>query len=288
MQRLLQPAPLLYTLTARHYERAIGPVMRPLARSLIRAAELPAAGTLLDLGTGTAFAIRYAASPSRHWIGLDTSLPMLREADILRQQRRWPRVHLVQADIENPACASHAADLVLSSFGLSDGDPGRVLKACWRLLKPGGRLVLQEWGPYDSPNDPRLIVDQILGAYAAESSDGTLAALREIAASARPWDMRMQDADDYAEALACAGFERIAVKETRPVMLRLPARDFLSYALAWAPRAAELAAMESHRRTACMPALRQAITARVGRDGLLHWAPRVIRAEAHAAQRQHS
>ncbi|MBN2470149.1 MAG: class I SAM-dependent methyltransferase [Anaerolineae bacterium] len=280
MQRLHDLSREIYRLTAARYEAAIGPVMLPLARDLVMQRPLPDSAAVLDIGTGTGFVLRQAAGANRRCTGIDHAYPMLRAAASLCRRDRWPGVSLLQADAHNLACFPPATfDIALASFSLSECAPDRVLRSVRRVLRPGGLLMLQEWGPYDA-GDPRAIVDDTLAAYIQPDADGLRARLRALLAEPLPWQMRLQDADDYQEILAEIGFAPLACSESRPVTLRLSVEDFLAYALAWAPRALEVAALSPGAHAA----FRQAAVTRLGSETqaaqVLHFSPAVIRATA--------
>ena len=276
----------LYTLTAPRYEAAIAPLMRPLAADLVAAARregaLSPGATVLDLGTGSGVLAHLLAGQGLTVIGIDRVLPMLRLAQTVPPPDGPSRPHFVQADAERLGClADRSCDVALASFGLADCDPERVLRALRRVLRPGGWFLLQEWGPLDGPDDPRAIVDDVLGDFAQPAVDAPLAALRAWLARPRPWDARLQDADDYADLLAEHGFTVRATSESRPVTLHLPdSAAFLDFALAWAPRRLELDALPPAARGACRAAMAARLAALTASDGSLSWRPALFRASA--------
>ena len=178
--------------------------------------------------------------------------------------------------------ASGTFDAAYASFGLSEANPDRALRALARVLRPGGRLALQEWGPYADESDPRWIVDDVLADYATETATGPQAAYRALIATPRAWDAALQDAADYAEALTEAGFTAIQATENAPLTLHLAdgVTRFLAYALAWPPRREELAALPADARESCMAELRARLAARCDSAGGLHWTPTLFRAYA--------
>ncbi len=280
MQRLRRLSHTIYRLTAARYEDAIGPVMGPLARDLLTQPPTPPAGRLLDIGTGTGLLLRQAAPWQRHSVGIDLSLPMLRVAAALRQRDRWPRTSLLQADAHDLAIfRAETFDSALASFGLGECEPERALRSIRRVLRPGGMLRLQEWGPY-AANDPRTAVDAALAEVILPDAAGLLADLRALLAEPLPWQAQLQDSDDYCTALEEAGLEPLDCREFQPVTLYLSVPAFLAYALAWAPRALEFAALPAEARAAFERAVTARLLAQAGPDGLLRFAPGMIRATA--------
>lgn len=284
MQRLRRLSHAIYGLTAANYESAIGPVMLPLARDLVMQTPLPAAGILLDIGTGTGFVLRQIAGPGRRSIGIDRAYPMLRGAAARQRCDGWPGAVLLQADAHNlRVFPAGTFDAILSSFGLGECDPEPALRAAGRALRPGGVLALQEWGPYP-PDDPRAIVDDTLADFALPQADGLRADLRALLATPLPWQEQLQDPDDYRAALEHAGLTALDCREFRPVTLRLSVASFLAYCLAWAPRALEVAALPPATRAAFEQAVTARLRAQADAADQLSFSPVVFR--ALAARRQ--
>lgn len=281
MQRLRQLTCEIYRLTAPHYEAKIGPVMEPLARDLAHCIPLADNATVVDIGTGTGFVLRAAAGPNRRAIGIDLSYQMLNATLNLPATKNYPGIQLIQADAhETGFLRANSIDAVFSSFGLGESDPDRSLRSIHRILKPGGQLALQEWGPYASDNDPRAVVDTTLAQFASDSTDPLRANLRALMDMPLPWQMHLQDAEDYSNALQDAGFRLVMAREYQPLKIMLPVATFLAYALAWAPRALEVAALSPTAQQNFLTAVQQRLQTYAGTDGNLLFAPVIFRATA--------
>ena len=121
----------------------------------VAAAELPAGGVALDVGTGTGdLAIQLARSaPGAHVVGLDYTGPMLALAPAKAQaaavggQLSW-----VRADGQTLPFVSGTFNAVTSAFVLRNfGDLDAALGEMARVLAPGGRFVALEISPDGLP-----------------------------------------------------------------------------------------------------------------------------------------
>jgi len=114
---------------------------------------------VLDMCTGTAdLAIEAATSPSGRAasvIGVDFSSEMLRHAaPKIRAARLAGRVHLVRGDATLVPLPDGCCDAAMVAFGIRNvADPVRGCREFHRVLVPGGRLAILEFG---SPRLPGL------------------------------------------------------------------------------------------------------------------------------------
>ena len=122
-------------------------VLRPVSDRLIAAADPKAGDRVIDVGCGCGattieFAERVGANGAV--LGLDVSAPML-----ARARERAPQdlpITLALADATVHDVTSHAADLVVSRFGVMFfADPAKSFANLRKGLKPGGRLVFACW-----------------------------------------------------------------------------------------------------------------------------------------------
>jgi ubiquinone/menaquinone biosynthesis C-methylase UbiE len=144
------------TKVSRRYDR-LAPVYRAILplflvpsrarRVAVEALDLSAGARVLEIGCGNGrnFSLLVdAVGPSGEVYGVDISTGMLARAKRLIDRRGWSNVKLKVEDAAELTDPDHL-DGVL--FGLSYAilpKPRAALEAGWRLLRPGGRLVIVE------------------------------------------------------------------------------------------------------------------------------------------------
>lgn len=116
----------------------------------IEALELPARARVLDLCTGTADLAFAAVSrvPGARVVGVDFSGEMLRLGlGKVRRGRLVGSIALVRGDASCIPLADRSCDAVTVGFGIRNvAEPDRALAEMSRVLKPGGRLAILEFG----------------------------------------------------------------------------------------------------------------------------------------------
>ncbi|NDJ84339.1 MAG: methyltransferase domain-containing protein [Chloroflexi bacterium] len=273
----------LFNLTATGYEERIIPAFGPLAGSLVAWIQPTGSETALDIGAGTGIAARLIAPHVNQVLAVDFAPAMTQIARQVADREQLHNLTPTQADAHYLPFRSGAFDLVLSSFGLNATIPRRVFAEAYRVLRPGGRLSLQEWGgqhEFDA-----MIVD-ILEEYAVydEDAPADLVALRDLLEIERPWYRDMQTEDDFLDILEGQGFVGISVQEHRPATVHLPVNAFIDYKMAWTAKGAELAAMDPMARGDCLDQLRARLHEYADREGVLEYSPLLFRAQAARAQ----
>lgn len=116
--------------------------------------ELHLTGTehVLDMCTGTAdLAIKAATmtpGAARQVVGVDFAGEMLRLGlDKVRRANLQDRVHLVRGDATNVPLPDGAFDAAMVAFGIRNvQDYASAIREFARVLKPGGRLAILEFG----------------------------------------------------------------------------------------------------------------------------------------------
>jgi ubiquinone/menaquinone biosynthesis C-methylase UbiE len=120
---------------------------KPLAARMVSLARLAPSERILDVGTGTAVVALQAAlalGSKGKVIGVDLSLEMLRRAKSNAVRAGLDSaVEFVRMDAEVLSFDCHSFDCVVSLYALLHfPNPLAALKEMFRVLRPGGRLVL--------------------------------------------------------------------------------------------------------------------------------------------------
>ncbi len=126
-----------FDLVARFYDRAIGPHE---AEQLREQLDLPGHGRLLDIAGGTGRVLTGLKPWEGTFVLCDYSFPMLRQA------KQKHSAALVRAAAEKLPFADNFFERILIVDALHHlTDQTRALAEMWRVLTPGGRLVIEEF-----------------------------------------------------------------------------------------------------------------------------------------------
>ena len=117
-------------------------------RFRLKRAVRPAAGQkILDIAAGTGTSSMALMVPGVKIVAADFSRGMLAEG-----QKRYPELEFVFADAMKLPFGDEEFDVVTMSFGLRNVSDRKVaLKEFFRVLKPGGRLVICEFSHVSGP-----------------------------------------------------------------------------------------------------------------------------------------
>jgi ubiquinone/menaquinone biosynthesis C-methylase UbiE len=117
----------------------------PLARAVADAAQLKPSDRVVDIGCGPGTAVRHAARRGAAATGIDPDPVMLRLAHWITAIWRSPNVGWLQGSAEElplPDSQATVAWAISSVHHWEDRSAG--LSEAWRVLAPGGRLLLAE------------------------------------------------------------------------------------------------------------------------------------------------
>lgn len=140
-----------YRYHARVYDSTRWMILHGRRRAVARLALRPDS-QVLEVGCGTGLNFGYIlaqlASDAGRLTGLDFSADMLARAARRVAARGWTNVTLVQADASRMALDCRF-DAVLMAYSLTMiPDWISALERAWEHLRPGGRLVVLDFGPF--------------------------------------------------------------------------------------------------------------------------------------------
>lgn len=135
-----------YDQAALSYNKYIERLSAPLARRAVALAELKNGQRVLDVGTGSGIAARYAVAavgPSGRVVGIDLSEGMVRRAQEVARQQGLTNVNFRCMDAETLELPSQSFDAVLSLCAPAHfPNLDRALAEMSRVLEPRRRLVV--------------------------------------------------------------------------------------------------------------------------------------------------
>lgn len=125
-------------------------------RQAVRSLRLTGSERVLDLCTGTgdlAIAVRTATPGAARIVGVDFAGAMLDVGlEKLRRRGLADRIHLVRGDATRVPLSDGSSDAATVAFGIRNvEDPAAACREMHRVLVPGGRLAILEFGVPSSP-----------------------------------------------------------------------------------------------------------------------------------------
>jgi demethylmenaquinone methyltransferase/2-methoxy-6-polyprenyl-1,4-benzoquinol methylase len=180
-------------------------------RAAVQATGLQPGGVGLDVCCGTGdLLVRMAqvVGPGGRTVGVDFAVGMLAVARRRALVKRLSHVALVCADAEAMPVGDASTDAVAIAFGLRNvAHAEHALREFWRVLKPGGRLVVLEFGQPRSQLMRRLydLYSRTLIPRLGGWLSGHRDAYQYLHDSIREWP----DPDSLAEMVGQSGFEDV-------------------------------------------------------------------------------
>jgi SAM-dependent methyltransferase len=164
----------------------------------IALASLKEGETVLDLGSGAGFDCFLAASkvgkPGKV-IGVDMTPEMIEKARENKQKGDYDNVEFRLGEIENLPIADNSIDIIISNCVINlSPEKGRVFEEAFRVLKPGGRIMVSDIVLL------KAIPDAVMDSIEMYVSCIAGASLKT----------------DYIETIKAAGFQHISVIEEEP------------------------------------------------------------------------
>ncbi len=160
-------------------------------------AEVREGETVLDLGSGAGFDCFLAArrvGERGRVIGVDMTTEMLEKARANARRGGYTNVEFRLGEIENLPVADATVDLIISNCVINlSVDKGRVFREAFRVLKPGGRLMVSD-----------IVLRGELPQHLQESAAayaGCIAGALQV--------------EEYLEQMRAAGFRQVQVVQER-------------------------------------------------------------------------
>lgn len=159
----------------------------------IALASLKEGETILDLGSGAGFDCFLAArqvGDKGHVIGVDMTPEMLDKARANARKSKYTNVEFRLGEIENLPAADGSVDAIISNCVINLApDKNRVFKEAFRVLKPGGRIMVSDIVLTQAlPENIKNSIEAYVGCIAGASLES-----------------------DYLDAIKKVGFEDIKI-----------------------------------------------------------------------------
>jgi len=162
---------------ARTYD-TVGPAFFSyFGERLAKTAGIFAGARVLDIAAGrgaSLFPAARAAGPGGRVTGIDIAPSMVKETAGEISRRAVKNADMRLMDAENLEFGDNSFDIALCGFCVFFfPDAGRAIREVYRVLKPGGKVVLSTWGKTDT----RDMVHELVAKYMAQAGGSQKAPL---------------------------------------------------------------------------------------------------------------
>lgn len=151
--------------------------------------------TVLDLGSGAGFDCFLAANQvgkNGKVVGVDMTPEMVEKARENARKSDYKNVEFRLGEIENMPVADNSVDVVISNCVINlTPDKGRVFKEAFRVLKPGGRLMVSD-----------MVLLKELPDFIKSSIEAYIGCLSGAIKT-----------DEYIGAIKAAGFQEVSISD---------------------------------------------------------------------------
>lgn len=129
-------------------------------------------GVVADLGAGEGTLSQLLAQRAKQVIAVDLSPKMVEFGQELARRHELSNLEFRVGDIEEPPIKDRVVDLAVFSQALHHAErPARALAEAWRILKPGGRVLVLDLVRHRFEKARELYADRWLGFGEAELAD---------------------------------------------------------------------------------------------------------------------
>ena len=246
---------------------ARGPGFQALRDRIVRLAGPAPGDVVVELGAGTGLlALAIADRAQKVW-AIDSSRAMGEYLRVKAESAELDTVRVVHASITNIPLVDEVADLVLSNYcfhELGERAKRRALSEAFRVLRPGGRVVIGDMMFGLNPCNPRdrCIISEKLRSIGRRGVPGVLRVLKNALRLATGCWERPETATWWQAALEHCGFEQISIELLRHeggiASARRPITEPIASTTVWPvlrggntrPRQRNYAALPDHRVSA--------------------------------------
>ena len=180
----------------------------PVALASLREGE-----TVLDLGSGAGFDCFLAANKvgeNGRVIGVDMTPEMIEKARENAEEGDYRNVEFRLGEIENLPVADNSVDIVISNCVINlSPDKRKVFMEAFRVLKPGGRLMVSD-----------MVLLKELPDFIKNSIEAYIGCLSGAIMK-----------DEYTEAMKAAGFQEVRIMDETSFPIECMANDPTAKAL---------------------------------------------------------
>lgn len=177
-------------------------------RTMVRQARAPRGGRVLDLATGTgdiALLFTDQVGPEGEVLGVDFCPDMIEQARA-RQKNQLPNLSFEVGDAMNLRFADNSFDITSISFGIRNvDDPVKALSEMRRVVKPGGRVVVLEFG---QPGGLFGVLYRFYSNHVLPIIGGIVSGNREAYSYLNRTSAAFPCRDQFVELMHRAGFRR--------------------------------------------------------------------------------